>query len=97
METMATIELDLTHIPNIKFGIFLLGGKYNSITSGLSRILQTCASIPITVRTLIKYWEREHLNNVRGLDNTNLSLFFSKGDNCSGEFHMFRQLCWNFM
>lgn len=86
METMATIELDLTHMPNIKCDIFSLGGNYSSITSGLSRVLQTCASIPITIRTLIKYWEREHLNNMRGLDNTNLSLFCSKGDNCSGEF-----------
>lgn len=75
IETMATIELDLTNMPNIKCDIFSLGGNYNGITTGLSRILQTCASIPITVRTLIKYWEREHMNKIRGLDNSNLSLF----------------------
>ncbi|XP_031620544.1 mediator of RNA polymerase II transcription subunit 1 isoform X3 [Contarinia nasturtii] len=83
LETMATIELDLTNMPNIKCNIFALGGDYNSITSGLSRILQTCASIPITVRMLIKYWEREHLNKVRGLDNNNLSLFCSQPGNTS--------------
>lgn len=80
LETMATIELDLTNMPNIKCDIFSLGGNYTSITSGLARILQTCASIPITVRTLIKYWEREHLNKIRGLDNSNLSLFCSQGE-----------------
>lgn len=85
METMATIELDLTSIPNIKCNIFSLGGNYNSITLGLSRILQTCASIPITIRMLIKYWEREHMNKMRGLDITNLSLFCSQGGNLSGK------------
>lgn len=84
METMATIELDLTNIPNIKCNIFSLGGNYSSITLGLSRILQTCASIPITIRMLIKYWEREHLNKMRGLDSSNLSLFCSQGGNLSG-------------
>lgn len=84
METMATIELDLMNIPNIKCNIFSLGGNYSSITSGMSRILQTCASIPITIRMLIKYWEREHLNKMRGLDNSNLSLFCSQGGNISG-------------
>lgn len=87
LETMATIELDLTNMPNIKCDIFLLGGNYTNITSGLSRILQTCASIPITVRTLIKYWEREHSNEARGLDNSNLSLFCSQGGNISGKCH----------
>lgn len=80
LETMATIELDLTSMPNIECHIFSMGGNYKSVTPGLSRILQTCASIPITVRTLIKYWEREHLNKVRGLDNSNLSLFCSQGE-----------------
>lgn len=84
LETMATIELDLTSMPNIKCDIFSMGGNYSSITSGLSRILKTCASIPITVRTLIKYWEREHS---RGVDNSNLSLFRSQGGTISGKLH----------
>lgn len=86
METMATIELDLTNMPKMKCNIFSLGGNYSSITSGLARILQTCASIPVTVRMLIKYWEREHLNRIRGLDNNNLSLFCSQGGNLSGKY-----------
>lgn len=85
LETIATIELDLTKMPNIECNIFALGGDYSSITSGLSRILKTCASIPITVRMLIKYWEREHMNKVRGLDNSNLSLFCSQPGNLSGK------------
>lgn len=87
METMATIELDLTNMPNIKCNIFSLGANYDSITSGLSRIIKTCASIPITVRTLIKYWEREHLNKMRGLDTSKLSLFCSQG-NFSGKYQL---------
>lgn len=85
LETMATIELDLTNIPNIKCNIFSLDGNYGDIIVGLSRILQTCASIPVTIRMLIKYWEREHMNKMRGLDNSNLSLFCSQGGNLSGE------------
>lgn len=85
METMTTIELDLTCMPNIKCNIFSLGGDYSSITSGLSRILQTCISIPITVRTLIKYWERENSNKICGLDNSSLSLFCSQGKNSGGK------------
>lgn len=88
LETMATIELDLTNMPNIKCSIFTLGENYSGITLGLSRILQTCASIPITVRTLLKYWEREQLNKVRGLDNSNLSLFCSQGVNISGKYYI---------
>lgn len=87
MEAMTTIELDLTCMPNIKCNIFSLGGDYSSITSGLSRILQTCISIPITVRTLIKYWERENSNKICGLDNSSLSLFCSQGKNSSGKSH----------
>lgn len=92
METMTTIELDLTCMPNIKCNMFSLGGDYSSITSGLSRILQKCISIPITVRTLIKYWERENSNKICGLDNSNLSLFCSQGKIFSGnliEKHIF--------
>lgn len=94
METMTTIELDLTCMPNIKCNIFSLGGDYSSITSGLSRILQTCISIPITVRTLIKYWERENSNKICGLDNSNLSLFCSQGKNSSGK--SIADHLWNF-
>lgn len=75
---MATVELDLSGNPNIKCNIFSLAGNYNSITSELSRILQKCVSIPVTIRTLIKYWEREHANKERGLDDSNLSLFLSQ-------------------
>lgn len=84
METIATIDLDLTQMPQIKCNIFSLGGNYSNITAGLSRIIQTCNSIPITVRALIKYWEREHLNQMLGVDSTNLSLFSSQQENLSG-------------
>lgn len=85
METMTTIELDLTCMPNIKCNIFTLGADYSSIASGLSRILQTCISIPISVRTVIKYWERENANKMCGLDSSNLSLFCRERRNFSGE------------
>lgn len=84
LETMATIEMDLTDIPNINCNIFSLSGNYNGITTGLSRILRTCASIPVTIRTLIKYWERENANKSHGLDSSNLSLFLSQGGDRSG-------------
>lgn len=77
-DSMATVELDLSGNPNIKCNIFSLGGNYNSITSELSRILHKCVSIPVTIRTLIKYWEREHANKERGLDDNNLGLFLSQ-------------------
>lgn len=78
METMATIELDLTDIPNIKCNVFAMGSNYSGIAAELSRILQTCASIPVTVRTLIKYWERENQNKSNGVENSNLSLLLSQ-------------------
>lgn len=84
METMTTIELDLTCMPSIKCNIFSLGGDYSSITSGLSRILQTSISIPVTVRTLLKFWERENSNKSCDLDNSSLSLFCSQGKLFSG-------------
>lgn len=77
-DSMATVELDLSGNPNINCNIFSLAGNYNSITSELSRILQKCASIPVTIRALIKYWEREHASKEGGLDDSNLSLFLSQ-------------------
>lgn len=79
-ETMATIELDLTGLSTIKCSIFSMGNNYNSLTPTLSRIMQTCASIPVTVRALMKFWDRENANKLRGLDTTNLSLLLSQSD-----------------
>lgn len=93
LESIATIELDLSVIPNIKCNIFSLGGNYSGITVGLSKILQKCASIPVTIRTLIKYWEREHTNKERGLDDSNLSLFLSQSADLKCKFLL---SFWNF-
>lgn len=86
-ETMATIELDLTGLSNIKCNIFSMGSNYSSLTPTLSRIMQTCASIPVTVRALIKFWERENSNKLRGMDTTNLSLLLSQSEKGGGDRH----------
>lgn len=63
-QVMATVELDLSNIRNITCEIFAMSSDYSTFAGDLTRVLQRCVSVPVTVRTLIKYWEREDLNKV---------------------------------
>lgn len=63
-QVMATVELDLSNMRNITCEIYAMNSDYSAFAGDLTRVLQRCVSVPVTVRTLIKYWEREDLNKV---------------------------------
>lgn len=56
-ESMATVEFDLQDLSNITCKIFCLTKNYDAIALKLSKIIQKCLSIPITLRALIKSWQ----------------------------------------
>lgn len=81
LETMATIELDLTNIVNIKCSIYSVSANYADIAVKLSKIIQTCVSIPVTLRALIKVWEHENQSGLpRSLENGNFNLQLGPSD-----------------
>lgn len=59
---MSTVELDLSNIRNIVCEIYIMDSDYSAFAADLTRVLQQSASIPITIRTLIKHWKQEELN-----------------------------------
>lgn len=61
-ESMATVEFDLQDLSNITCKIFCLAKNYDAIALKLSKIIQKCLSIPITLRALIKSWQIDEKN-----------------------------------
>lgn len=58
-ESMAMIEIDLRDVANVTCQVYSLASQYKEISSKVSRVLQVCLSIPVTVRALLKMWEIE--------------------------------------
>ncbi|KAL5278647.1 MED1 family protein [Megaselia abdita] len=58
-ESMAMIEIDLRDVANVTCQVYSLSSQYKEISSKLSKVLQVCLSIPVTVRALLKMWEIE--------------------------------------
>lgn len=80
-ESMATAEIDLTEISNLKCNIHTPGSPppLNSpdIASELAtKVLNRCFSIPVTMRAVIKLWEKQIIrkSHLSGLENFNLPL-----------------------
>lgn len=80
-DSMATAEIDLTDISNLTCSIHTPGTPppLNSpdITSELAtKVLNKCFSIPVTMRSVIKLWEKQVMrkNHLSGLENFNLAL-----------------------
>nr|CAD7196769.1 unnamed protein product [Timema douglasi] len=62
-ETMATAELDLTDIGNTKCKIYGSGSENVSTPEHISKVLQRCWSIPVTMRSLIRSWQSQSLRS----------------------------------
>lgn len=58
-ESMAMIEIDLRDVANVTCQVYSLSSQYKEISTKLSKVLQVCLSIPVTVRALLKIWEIE--------------------------------------
>lgn len=80
-ETMATVELELAGISDIKCSIYSLNSSYSSFAKKLSKIVQKSASIPITLRTLIKHWDQENASKLAVLDNINYNVQTGTSEN----------------
>ncbi|XP_046475793.1 mediator of RNA polymerase II transcription subunit 1 isoform X1 [Neodiprion pinetum] len=68
-ETMATAELDLSDISNLKcklYGVSMSNSESSSELAG--KVLQKCLSIPVTMRTLIKTWEGRNPANSNAMN-----------------------------
>ncbi|GBP22374.1 Mediator of RNA polymerase II transcription subunit 1 [Eumeta japonica] len=79
-ETMATVEVELSDASAPRASVYTLGTPpRDHVDEYISRVLQKSHSIPITLRCLIKIWEREaatkQMNGgYSALDNANFSL-----------------------
>lgn len=63
-QTLVSLEMDLSDVRNLTCQV-LGGNRDNSVlTPQLSAILQRTQSIPVTVRSLILYWEKEDLSRL---------------------------------
>ncbi|KAG4070137.1 hypothetical protein HA402_013380 [Bradysia odoriphaga] len=71
-ESMATVEFNMNDNSEIECKIYSINVSYETIALKLSKILEKCMSIPITLRALIKCWEQEK-NVQRNLDNGNFN------------------------
>lgn len=58
-ESMATAEIDLTDITNVTCKVYTSSGDNNSNNDYATKVLQRCLSIPVTMRALIRSWQRE--------------------------------------
>lgn len=72
-ESMATVEFNMTETSEIECKIYSININYDAISLKLSKILEKCMSIPITLRALIKCWEQEKAIQ-RNLDNGNFNM-----------------------
>ncbi|XP_004522228.2 mediator of RNA polymerase II transcription subunit 1 isoform X2 [Ceratitis capitata] len=57
-ESMATLEFDLRD-GNVKCTLFSLTHNYDLLSLKLTKIVEKCLSIPVTIRALLKYWDQE--------------------------------------
>lgn len=78
-ESMATIEFNLTDCANITCKIYSINTNYDAIAVKLSKIIQSCMSIPVTLRALLRSWEQES-KALRSLDNGNFNLPLGPND-----------------
>lgn len=72
---MATVEFDLTDTCGIECKIYSINMNYDAISLKLSKIMEKCMSIPITLRALLKCWHKEQENSTQpNVDNGNFNM-----------------------
>ncbi|KAF5288427.1 hypothetical protein FQR65_LT02079 [Abscondita terminalis] len=82
-ETMATAEVDLAEISNLQCRIYGPGTPPNTLdpTSELgTKILNRCLSIPVTMRAIIKLWDKQVVRKNHFNGHENFSLPLGSGD-----------------
>lgn len=89
-ESMATVEFTMTDTSEIECKIYSINVNYEAIASKLSKILEKCMSIPITLRALIKCWEQE--KNMQRMDNGNFNMPSGGQNDSSGRNEDFRDM-----
>ncbi|XP_067645869.1 mediator of RNA polymerase II transcription subunit 1 isoform X2 [Eurosta solidaginis] len=57
-ESMATVEFDLRD-GNVKCTIYSITQNYDLLSLKLTKIVEKCLSIPVTIRALLKFWDQE--------------------------------------
>ncbi|XP_017482093.1 PREDICTED: mediator of RNA polymerase II transcription subunit 1-like [Rhagoletis zephyria] len=57
-ESMATVEFDLRD-GDVKCTIYSLTNNYDLLSLKLTKIVEKCLSIPVTIRALLKFWDQE--------------------------------------
>ncbi|XP_055907932.1 mediator of RNA polymerase II transcription subunit 1-like isoform X2 [Eupeodes corollae] len=60
-ESMATVEFNLNDSGLVTCEIYSLSNNYESLAANLTLIVQQSLSIPITIRSLLKYWNQERM------------------------------------
>lgn len=80
-ESMATAEIDLSDISNLKCRIHTPGTPPPPNTSDIvseiaTKHINRCFSVPVTMRSVIKYWDKQAMrkNHFNGHENFNLPL-----------------------
>lgn len=80
-ESMATAEIDLSDISNLTCRITTPSSQTplnspDTTSETATKVLNRCFSIPVTMRSVIKMWEKQILrkNHLNGLENFNLPL-----------------------
>ncbi|XP_055692700.1 mediator of RNA polymerase II transcription subunit 1 [Lutzomyia longipalpis] len=80
-ETMATVEFNLSDVMGIQCKVFTPGKSYETLAGALSRVAQKSLSIPVTMRSLLKAWDKENTLGQRSFDTTgNFNLALGPGD-----------------
>lgn len=87
-ESMAMIEIDLRDVANVTCQVYSLSSQYKEIGSKLSKVLQVCLSIPVTVRALLKIWEIERSRAIINSQATPGTSRSSNGGNPDGNFNL---------
>ncbi|XP_063975232.1 mediator of RNA polymerase II transcription subunit 1 [Diachasmimorpha longicaudata] len=84
-ETMATAELDLSDISAVKCKLYGVSVSDDEKTADvISKVLQRCLNIPVTMRALINTWEGRNSIPMSNITNSGASGGTTNGGNYSG-------------
>lgn len=79
-QQLTTIEFDLSDIGNIECNIYG-GAQLGNISNKIAKVMQTCMSIPVTMRYLLKSWHQEYARvNLRKYDTDSYNMSLGSND-----------------
>ncbi|XP_063707931.1 mediator of RNA polymerase II transcription subunit 1-like isoform X1 [Culicoides brevitarsis] len=79
-QQLTTIEFDLSDMGNIGCNIYG-GTQIGNISNKIAKVIQTCMSIPVTMRYLLKSWHQEYARvNLRKFDSDNYNMSLGSND-----------------